>query len=82
MELIALGYLRMTLEQFEGCTPRELHWRYQAEVGREDREFERIAQLACWVINPWLGQNARPLKPSQLLRRGGGKRAENWWDED
>lgn len=80
MERIALGYLRMSAAEFEACTPREVQWRYEAETGREDREFDRIAQLACWVINPWRGQNERPLTVRQLLRRGGGKKTENWWD--
>jgi hypothetical protein len=80
MERISIGYLRMSAEDFDACTPREVQWRYEAEQGREDREFERIAQLACWVINPWLGPNSRPLKANQLLRRGGGKRKENWWE--
>lgn len=80
MERVALGYLRLTLEEYEACTPRELQWRYEAEVGREDREFERIAQLACWVLNPWM-QGGRPLTVRQLLKRGGGRKSEEWWNE-
>jgi hypothetical protein len=81
MERIALGYLRMSAAEFDASTPREVQWRYEAEQGREDREFDRVAQLACWLINhdPWI-DHKRPLKSHHLLRRGGGKRNENWWE--
>jgi hypothetical protein len=83
MERIAIGYLRMTSEDLEIYSPRELQWRYEAELLREDREFERLAQVACWVINPWLGKNANPIKVKDLLRRGGGKvKSEPWWEDE
>lgn len=81
MERIALGYLQLSAAEFEALTPRELTWRYDAELARENRAFERLAQLACWVINPWRGQNAKPMKASDLLRRGPSKSVE-WWNED
>lgn len=81
MERIAIGYLRMTSEDLELFSPVELQWRYEAELLREDRAFERLAQLACWVINPWLGQGGRPVKVRDLLRRGAPAKSEDWWDE-
>lgn len=83
MERIAIGYLRMSSEELELYSPRELQWRYEQELLREDREFERLAQLACWVMNPWLGKHAQPLTVRTLLRRGGPKRKpKDEWDED
>lgn len=80
MERIAIGYLRMNDADLEMFSPMELQWRYDAELLREDREFERIAQLACWVINPWTGGT---LKARDLLRRGPvKKKSEDWWDLD
>lgn len=69
MERIAFGYLRLSLAEFETLTPRELQWRFDAEIERENREFERLAQLACWVINPFMGKKAKPLMAHQLLKR-------------
>lgn len=51
---IAIGELGLTAEAFEALTPRELQWRYEARRDQERREFERLAQLAAWVMNPWL----------------------------
>ncbi len=79
MEPLAYGYLRLTNAEFEQMTPIELQWRYDAEVGREDREWDRLAQLACWVINPWMGGNG--ITPRQLLRRG-VQVSDDWWDKD
>ena len=58
---IAAGYLAMSLREFDALTPLELQWRLDQTLDREHREFQRIAQLACWVINPWL-------KPGQQIR--------------
>lgn len=79
MERIAIGFLAMTAEEFEQYTPRELQWRYEAEVQRENRHFERVAQLACWVINPWLGP--QKLTTRDLLQIG-PKKSEDWWNEE
>lgn len=79
MERVAIGFLEMTAAEFEGYTARELQWRYDAVVERENREFRRIAQLACWVINPWLGQHAKPIQVRDLL---GTKKTVAWWDEE
>lgn len=75
-----MGLCRMTLEQFEAMTPREMVWRYDAEVQRENREFQRLAQLACWVMNPWLGNQKMRVK--DLLGNGQTEKSVNWWDED
>lgn len=40
-------------------TPREFNQRMQAETERENRELERLAALACWVMNPWLSKADR-----------------------
>lgn len=80
MEPIAFGFLALSAHEFDAMTPREFQWRYEAEIERENREFDRIAQLACWVINPWMGQNAKPLTVRSLLRRG-PKKSVNWWEE-
>lgn len=81
MERIAFGYLRMSIHDWNDITPKELQWRLEQEQLREDREFERLAQLACWVINPWLGKQARPLRVRDLLRRGPVK-SDNFWEKD
>lgn len=54
-------------------TPREFNTRVKAETERENRELERIAQLACWVINPWLKRGDQ-LTVRKLLRRPGERR--------
>ena len=48
-------------------TPREVQWRIEAEIGRENRDWERAAQLACWVINPWI--KGKTLRTRDLLGR-------------
>jgi hypothetical protein len=63
---IAAGYLAMSLPQFEAMTPREFQWRLEQAMEREHREFNRFAQLACWVINPWL-KPGQQIKAHQLL---------------
>jgi hypothetical protein len=69
MERIAMGYLQLTAIQFGDLTPQEFQWRLQADVDRENREFERIAQLACWVMNPWLGRGQKMTVRKLLKRR-------------
>ena len=64
---MALGYCRLSREAFFAMTPREFSIRMRAEVERENREFERLAQVACWVMNPWLKPQDR-LSVRKLLR--------------
>lgn len=68
MERVGIGFLRLSSAEFGALTPLELSWRLDAEFERENREFERLAQLACWVLNPWLGRGSN-LKPKKLLKR-------------
>jgi hypothetical protein len=68
MERIAFGYLRLSLLEWDTLTPLELQWRVDAEIERENREYERTAQLACWVINPWLKSSGQ-LTVGKLLKR-------------
>lgn len=67
-------------------TPREVQWRIHAETERENREFERLAQLACWVINPWVTERGEQLRVSKLLkrRRTGQPEGQDWreWVKD
>jgi hypothetical protein len=65
---IAVGYLAMSLAEFDALTPRELGWRIEQTVERENREFDRLAQLACWVINPWL-EPGQQITAHKLLKR-------------
>lgn len=57
---IGSGYLALSLHTFEAMTARECQWRLEQALEREHREFTRIAQLACWVLNPWM-------KPGQQI---------------
>lgn len=68
MERVGIGYLRLSAADFGALTPLELSWRLDAEMERENRELERIAQLACWVLNPWLGRGSN-LTVKKLLKR-------------
>lgn len=45
-------------------TPREFQWRYNAARARDRRAFEDLAQLACWVMNPWL---KKPITVKDLI---------------
>ena len=58
---IGAGYLALSLREFEALTPLEFQWRLDQTLDREHRQFRMFAQLACWVINPWL-------KPGQQIR--------------
>lgn len=46
--------LALSIDEFEAMTAREFEWRLDAEKQRERRALLRTAQLACWVMNPWL----------------------------
>ncbi len=48
---MAIGYCRLSAQAFWSMTMREVMWRIKAEVERENRELERAAQLACWLLN-------------------------------
>jgi len=58
----------MTSDEFESLSPIEIQWRLEAETERENREYERLAQTACWIVNPWL---KRKLKVKDLIKRRG-----------
>lgn len=49
-------------------SPRELLWRLEAERERDVQQFEQLAQLACWVLNPWL-KRGQKLTVAKLLKR-------------
>jgi hypothetical protein len=65
--------LALTFQQFDALTPKEFQHRLRASAEKEQREFERLAQLACWVINPWLS-GSKPVAVRDLLRRPGEMR--------
>jgi hypothetical protein len=60
----------LTAQQFWAMTPREVEWWIQSKADAEMREFERLAQLACWVVNPWLDRGQK-MSATKLLRRRG-----------
>jgi hypothetical protein len=68
MERVGIGFLRLSAAEFGAMTPLEFGWRLDAEFERENRELERIAQLACWVLNPWLGRGSN-LTVKKLIKR-------------
>jgi hypothetical protein len=68
MERSAIGYCGLSAEAFNAMTPMEFQWRLQADVERENRELERIAQLACWLINPHL-KRGQQLTVNKLIKR-------------
>lgn len=69
MERVGIGFLGLSAAAFGALTPLELSWRLEAAFERENRELERIAQLACWVLNPWLGRGSNNLTVKKLLKR-------------
>lgn len=74
---VAIGDLEMTPDAFEAATPRELYWRLDAYQAREHRALERIAQLAAWVLNPWVRS---AVQTHDLIGRPPDR--ENTWPED
>lgn len=72
MERVGIGYLRLSAADFGALTPLEFSWRLDAEMERENRELERVAQLACWVLNPWLGRGSNLTVKKLIKRRVGG----------
>jgi hypothetical protein len=82
MERPLLGYCRLSATVFDRMTPREAQWRLQAESEREDREFERLAQLACWVMNPWIEKQQDRMSVGKLLkRRVAPAKKDDWLEE-
>ena len=65
---IAIGELGLTADAFEALTPRELQLKYDAAIAQERRALERMAQLAAWVMSPWLKE---PVTAADLM---GGSR--------
>jgi hypothetical protein len=63
--------LALTFRQFEALTPKEFQHRLRASAEKEQREQERLAQLACWVMSPIIGKQ---LTVRDLLRRPGEMR--------
>lgn len=53
---IAIGVLGLTGDEFEALTPRELYWRMQGYRRHRALDRRQIAELAVWVMNPWLTQ--------------------------
>jgi hypothetical protein len=71
----AIGALGMTVDEFEHLTPREFQWRLDAANDRERRALERTAQLAAWVMNPWL---KKPITAYDLLGVPPAERPTDW----
>lgn len=80
MESIAIG-CGITPQNFRLMTPREVNWRINEVRARENRTFERIAQLACWVINPWISEQRDKYTVSKLLVQKPRKPAKTNWTE-
>lgn len=80
MERPALAYCRLSADAFDRMTPKEVQWRIQAETEREDRALERLAALACWVMNPWISAPADRYSVAKLTKRR-RTRAETDWEE-
>ena len=50
MEQTVIGRGGMTAAEFDAATPREVVWRIEGLRERDDREWQRTAQLAAWVF--------------------------------
>jgi hypothetical protein len=46
--------LGLTIDAFEMMTPAEFEWRRRGQAQEERRALLRTAQLACWVMSPFL----------------------------
>lgn len=76
---IAIGELGLTADAFEALTPRELQITYDAALARERRELERLAQLAAWVMSPWLKE---PVSAADLMGTASDRRRPLYpWQE-
>lgn len=63
---IAIGQCGMSIDEFEYATARELMWKVEGKQAEQMAEYERVAQLAAWVMNPWL---SKPVTADELLGR-------------
>ncbi len=55
----------MTAAEFAAATPREVQWRIAAVIAESDREWDRVASLACWL----LASLGAEVTPDKLLGR-------------
>jgi len=69
MERSGIGYLRLSAVEFGAMTPQELSWRLEAEIPREDRSLERLADLALWLINSRRQKGQKSLTKKDLIKR-------------
>ena len=69
MERAGIGYLRLSAVEFGDMTPLELSWRLDAEIQREDRSLERLADLALWLINSRRQKGQKSLQKKDLIKR-------------
>lgn len=67
MYRLSISHMGMTAQEFEQSTPLELQWRLEGARDRENRWLEKLATLACWVLNPWRGKG-KPIRPSDLVK--------------
>ena len=69
MERVGIGYLRLSAAEFGALTPLELSWRLDAEVERENRSLERLADQAVWLINSKRVKGQKSLQRKDLIKR-------------
>lgn len=58
----------MSAAEFDAATPREVVWRLEGLNERDEREWQRTAQLAAWVFNGFGGR----VTAAQLLGKADG----------
>lgn len=58
-------------------TPREVGWRLEWLAKQRQDAQERTAQLAAWVLTPFIGKS---LEVSDFLKRPGEEKTGNWAD--
>jgi len=63
MEQTVIGRGGMTAAEFDAATPREVVWRIEGLRDREERDWQRTAQLAAWVF----GMVGSKVTANQLL---------------
>lgn len=61
----------MTAEEFWDCTPREFDNRVKGFQMKEEREWQRTAQLAAWIMSP---HTKRGVDPKKLYNPKGFKK--------
>jgi hypothetical protein len=64
-----VGELGMMPRAFERLTPIEVQWRVNGAQNKENRETERLAMLAVWLINadPWRAKG-KPVRVNDLIK--------------